>query len=68
VHAGNTVLGSCITTGRRYRLLETMTDTGDRGGLANVRGRPSGVRGRIGTLTRGGKRSPELLQPQSPES
>jgi hypothetical protein len=38
------------------------------GGLANVRGQPRGVRGRIGSLTRGGDRPPELLQPESPES
>jgi hypothetical protein len=31
------------------------------GGLANVRGRPHGVRRRLGTLTRGGDRPVELL-------
>ena len=35
------------------------------GGLANVRGRPTGVRGRIGTLKRGADRPVELL-PQEP--
>jgi len=34
------------------------------GGLANVRGRPRGVRGRLGTMTRGGERAPELLEPE----
>lgn len=35
------------------------------GGLANVRGRPRGVRGRLGTLARGTERPVELL-PQEP--
>jgi hypothetical protein len=34
------------------------------GGLANVRGRPRGVRGRLGTMTRRADRTVELLEPE----